>query len=62
MGLPPFALDLYGRTISGKGRYPSIGIGNMTRKILAFLLIATALSACGVRGDPEPPPNFNQAQ
>jgi predicted small lipoprotein YifL len=32
-------------------------------KTLALLLaLSFALAACGVRGDPEPPPNLQQAQ
>lgn len=31
---------------------------NLLSKCLALALVALALSACGVRGDPEPPPQF----
>jgi predicted small lipoprotein YifL len=34
----------------------------MTMKLIALTLIALSLAACGVRGDPEPPPQFQQAQ
>jgi len=30
------------------------------KQVLAALLIASSLAACGVRGDPEPPPKFTQ--
>lgn len=31
-------------------------------KLLVLLLLTFGLAACGVRGDPEPPPSFHQAQ
>jgi predicted small lipoprotein YifL len=34
----------------------------MTMKLITLALIALSLAACGVRGDPEPPPQFQQAQ
>ena len=32
------------------------------KKIVLFILLAVTLAACGVRGDPEPPPRFHGAQ
>jgi predicted small lipoprotein YifL len=29
---------------------------------LLLILLAIAVAACGVRGDPEPPPQFHEAQ
>ncbi len=29
---------------------------------LLMLAVSLALAACGVKGDPEPPPSFQQAQ
>ena len=34
----------------------------MTRIIIVSLAALFALSACGVKGDPEPPPVFTQSQ
>ena len=31
-------------------------------KSILFLALALSLSSCGVRGDPEPPPGFEQAR
>jgi predicted small lipoprotein YifL len=32
------------------------------KKTLLFIMLAMTLAACGVRGDPEPPPQFHEAQ
>jgi predicted small lipoprotein YifL len=32
------------------------------KKTLLLVLLALTLAACGVRGDPEPPPQFHEAQ
>jgi predicted small lipoprotein YifL len=32
------------------------------KQILLSLMLLTALAGCGVRGNPEPPPNFTQSQ
>ncbi len=32
----------------------------LLKQVLAALLVASSLAACGVRGDPEAPPNFTQ--
>jgi predicted small lipoprotein YifL len=37
-------------------------MGHAMKKTLLLVLLAMTLAACGVRGDPEPPPQFNEAQ
>jgi predicted small lipoprotein YifL len=32
------------------------------KKTLLLIMLAISLAACGVRGDPEPPPQFRGAQ
>ncbi|MGQ0484624.1 MAG: LPS translocon maturation chaperone LptM [Hyphomicrobiales bacterium] len=32
------------------------------KKFVLLVLLAATLAACGVRGDPEPPPQFHEAQ
>jgi predicted small lipoprotein YifL len=32
------------------------------KKTLLLILLAMTLAACGVRGDPEPPPQFTEAR
>ena len=32
------------------------------KPLLLLILVALPLAACGVKGDPEPPPSFHQAQ
>jgi predicted small lipoprotein YifL len=32
------------------------------KKTLLLIMLAISLAACGVRGDPEPPPQFHGAQ
>ena len=33
---------------------------NLLKQVVLAALIASALSGCGVRGDPEAPPSFTQ--
>ncbi|MCB1379863.1 MAG: lipoprotein [Alphaproteobacteria bacterium] len=32
------------------------------KHLLVFFALGLALAGCGIKGDPEPPPSFQQAQ